>query len=120
MVSRFKLPVWIAAVGPAEATCHGLQFSYGVTPVHTPELPRDWNQFARRWVQDEGLPKELVVLTEDPSRRNLQTNPRMEIIDLRHGDIDQVTRQLEDEDVEKFNQLFDKLTQTLAQRSPRH
>jgi hypothetical protein len=31
-----------------------------------------------------------------------------------------VTRQLEDEGVEKFNQPFDKLPETLAQRSPRH
>jgi transaldolase len=34
-------------------------------------------------------------------------------------DIDQVTRQLEDEGVEKFNKPFDKLMETLAQRSPR-
>jgi hypothetical protein len=29
-------------------------------------------------------------------------------------------RQLEDEGVEKFNQPFDKLMETLAQRSPQH
>jgi len=34
--------------------------------------------------------------------------------------IDNVTRQLEDEGVEKFNKPFDKLMETLAQRSPRH
>ena len=34
--------------------------------------------------------------------------------------IDKVTRQLEDEGVEAFNQPFDKLMETLAQRSPRH
>jgi transaldolase len=34
-------------------------------------------------------------------------------------DIDKVTRQLEDEGVEKFNKPFDKLMETLAQRSPR-
>jgi pyruvate kinase len=87
MVSRFKLPVWIAAVSPEETTCHGLQFSYGVSPVHAPELPRDWNKFARRWVQSEGLPETLVVLTEGLSRRIPQTNPRMEIIDLRRDGI---------------------------------
>jgi pyruvate kinase len=86
MVSRFKLPVWIAAVSPEEATCQGLQFSYGVSPVHAPKHPHDWNAFARRWVQSEGLPEELVVLTEGPSPRNPQTNPRMEIIDLRRSD----------------------------------
>jgi hypothetical protein len=40
-------------------------------------------------VQSEGLPEELVVLTEGPSLRNPQTNPRLEIIDLRHGGIGQ-------------------------------
>jgi transaldolase len=34
--------------------------------------------------------------------------------------IDEVTRQLEDEGVEKFNKPFDKLMETLAQRAPQH
>jgi pyruvate kinase len=84
MVSRFKLPVWIAAVSPEEATCHGLQFSYGVSPIHALEHPHDWNVFARRWVQSEGLPKELVVLMEGPSRDNPEANPLLEIFDLSH------------------------------------
>lgn len=88
MVSRFKLPVWIAAVSPEEATCHGMQFSYGVSPVHALEYPQDWNLFASNWVQSEGLDEGLVVLTEGPSQRNLQTNPRLEIIDLRRGNFD--------------------------------
>ena len=77
---------WVKAISPEEATCQGLQFSYGVSPVHAPKHPHDWNAFARRWVQSEGLPEELVVLTEGPSPRNPQTNPRMEIIDLRRSD----------------------------------
>jgi pyruvate kinase len=84
MVSRFKLPVWIAAVSPEEATCHGLQFSYGVSPIHALEHPHDWNVFARRWVQSEGLLKELVVLMEGPSRDNPEANPLLEIFDLSH------------------------------------
>ncbi|MBK5282310.1 MAG: hypothetical protein JJE16_09500, partial [Nitrospiraceae bacterium] len=34
-------------------------------------------------------------------------------------DIDQVTQQLEDDGVMKFNKLFDKILQTLANSSPR-
>jgi len=34
--------------------------------------------------------------------------------------IDKVTRQVEDEGVNKFNQSFDKLIEILAQRSQRH
>jgi pyruvate kinase len=85
MVSRFKLPVWVAAVSPEEATCHGLQFSYGVHPVCEPEHSRDWKTFARRWVQSEGLAVGLVVLTEGPSRGNPEANHRLEIIDLSPG-----------------------------------
>ena len=83
MASRFKLPVWIAAVSPEEATCQGLLFSYGVSPVHVPELPADWNAFVRSWVQSEGLPDGLVVLTGGPSRDNPTATHRLEIIDLR-------------------------------------
>jgi len=87
MVSRFKLPVWIAAVSPEASTCQGLQFSYGVSPVHEPQHPPDWDDFAKRWAQSEGLPAGLVVLTQGPSKRNPRTNPRLEIIDLGRGAI---------------------------------
>jgi pyruvate kinase len=82
MVSRFKLPVWIAGVSPDEATCHGMQFSYGVHPVHEPEYPGDWSAFARNWVRNEGLAEGLVVLTEVPSQANPEADPRLEIFDL--------------------------------------
>ena len=84
MVARFKLPVWIAAVSPNAATCQGLQFSYGVAPVHAPEHPHDWNAFAKCWVHSAGLAEGLIVLTEGPSPDNPAANPRLEIIDLRH------------------------------------
>ena len=87
MVSRFKLPVWIAAVSPEKATCQELHFSYGVLPVPAAEHSRDWNAFARQWLKDVGLADGLVVLTEGPSRVHPHANHRMEIIDLRpkHG-----------------------------------
>lgn len=86
MVSRFKLPVWIAAVSTAAATCQGLRFSYGVHPVHELEEPRDWNAFADRWAQGEELPGSFMVLTKGPSPLNPQKNFRLEIIDLSRGD----------------------------------
>ena len=82
-LSRFKLPVWIAAVSSQEATCQGLQFSYGVYPVHEPEHPEDWNRFARQWLQAEGVEGDFVILTEGPSSKRPEANNRMEIIDLR-------------------------------------
>jgi pyruvate kinase len=85
MVSRFKLPVWIAAVSRQETTCQGLQFSYGVHPIHEPEHPRDWKAFARRWAQSEGLADGLMVLTEGPSRDSPGASHRMDILDLRQA-----------------------------------
>lgn len=86
MMARFKLPVWIAAVSTAEATCQGLRFSYGVHPLHEPVEPRDWNAFARRWVEGEGLLGNLAVLAKGPSEPDPQKNYRLEIIDLGRGD----------------------------------
>jgi pyruvate kinase len=83
LVSRFRLPVWIAAVSADEVICHGLHFSFGVSPVHAPEPVEDWNAFARQWVQSERLEDGLVVLAEGPSRRKPRANHRVEVIDLR-------------------------------------
>jgi pyruvate kinase len=82
MVSRFKLPVWIAAVSPDETTCSGLQFSYGVSPIHAADHPVDWTEFVRLWALSEELPMGRIVLTEGPSRDNPRANPRLEILDL--------------------------------------
>ena len=86
MICCFKLPVWIAATSPDEAICRGLQFSYGVFPVHA-EHPLDWKGFARSWVQSKALPEELIVMAEYPSQL---PNPHLEIIDLRCGDAEEV------------------------------
>jgi pyruvate kinase len=82
MISRFKLPVWIAAVCPDEATCDGLEFSYGVSPVHAPDRQGDWGAFAGLWSRNEGLAQGIVVLAEGPSQDEPEANPRLEIIDL--------------------------------------
>jgi pyruvate kinase len=83
MISRFKLPVWITAVSPDETTCQGLQFSYGVHPLHEPEHPEDWRAFARNWLESHGIEGHLVVVTEGPSAAHPDANNRMELIDLR-------------------------------------
>jgi pyruvate kinase len=82
-IARFRLPVWIAAVSSQESTCQGLQFSYGVHPVHEPEHPEDWRSYIKGWMQDQEVDGGLVVLTEGPSTKHPEANNRMEIIDLR-------------------------------------
>ena len=84
-IARFRLPVWVVGVSSLESTCQGLQFSYGVFPVHEPEHPDNWNAFAREWLKSQGMEGELVVLTEGPSRKHPDANNRMEIIDLARG-----------------------------------
>jgi pyruvate kinase len=84
-VARFRLPVWITAVSELAPTCQELQFSYGVQAVHAPDLPEDWNAFAREWLREHKLDGDLVVLTEGPSPRHPEANNRMEIIDLRRS-----------------------------------
>jgi pyruvate kinase len=81
-IACFRLPHWITAVSSEAETCQGLQFSYGVYPVHEPEYPEDWKAFARQWLKSHGLEGNLVVLTEAPSDRHPEANHRLELIDL--------------------------------------
>jgi transaldolase len=64
--------------------------------------------------RDHGEPKARIEQDVEEARRLLARLPELGI------GIDDVTRQLEDEGVEKFNKPFDKLMETLAQRSSRH
>ena len=61
--------------------------------------------------RDHGDPKARLEQDIDDARSVLEGLPNVSI------SLDKVTQQLEDEGVEKFNQPFDKLMKTLAQRS---
>jgi transaldolase len=63
--------------------------------------------------REHGEPKARLEQDVQEARWVLERLPELGI------DIDDVTQQLEDEGVQKFNQPFDKLMETLAQRSPR-
>jgi transaldolase/transaldolase/glucose-6-phosphate isomerase len=62
--------------------------------------------------RDHGDPQARLEKDVDESARILKRLPELGI------SLDKVTQQLEDEGVAKFNQPFDKLMETLAQRSP--
>jgi len=64
--------------------------------------------------RDHGEPKARLEQDVSHARWVLERLPTLGI------SIDSVTQQLEDEGVEKFNKPFDKLMETLAQRSPQH
>jgi pyruvate kinase len=82
-ITRFRLPVWIAAVSADEAVCQNLTFSYGIYPVHELDPPEIWNEFARNWLRSYGVDGNFVVLSTGPSPKYPQGNNRIEIIDLR-------------------------------------
>ena len=63
--------------------------------------------------RDHGEPKPRLEQDAKEASRVLEQLPELGI------SIDQATRQLEDEGVDKFIKPFDKLMETLAQRSPR-
>jgi pyruvate kinase len=81
-ITRLRLPFWIAAVSPNEATCQQMQFSYGIHPVHEAASPTDWKAYAGNWLQSHGMGGNTVLLIEGPSARNPGANDRLELIDL--------------------------------------
>jgi pyruvate kinase len=81
-VTRFRLPVWIAAITPQETACQQLQFSYGVYPVHEPDYAKSWRTYAGDWVRSHEVKGDIVLLTEKASIRRPEVNSRIEIIDL--------------------------------------
>jgi hypothetical protein len=78
--------------------------------------PIPWSQRAGPfcWLHDHGEPKARFELDIKKACGVLEEMPEPGI------SMDDMTRQLVDEGVEKFNKPFDKLMETFAQRSPRH
>ena len=81
-ISCFKPPVWIIAPSPDPAVCQNLAFSYGVHPVHLAEEPDDWREWITRWVRENGVTAERVMLVAGPSPRNPKANYRIELMRL--------------------------------------
>ncbi|WP_373506673.1 pyruvate kinase [Thiocapsa sp.] len=81
-VARFRLPVWIIAFSPNQATCQALQFSYGIHPIQVEADRPDWSSFVRHWLYERGIREGLVLLTQGPTAENPCGNYRMEILEL--------------------------------------
>ena len=82
MIGRFRLPVWVVAVSPFEATCQSLQFSYGVYAVHEKERPSDWEQYARDWLVEYGISGDMALLTQGSGTGQIGSTNKVGIIDL--------------------------------------
>ncbi len=81
-IARFKFPVWIGAISREVMTCQHLQFSYGILPIHEPDLPDDWNAYTRNRLQSGGVEGGTAILIEGPSARRPDAHHRIEILDL--------------------------------------
>ncbi len=76
-IARFRLPQWILAVSPLEATCQQLVFSYGVYP-----LKGEGTRQAMDWLRKKGLAQGLAVMTQAASRGHPGGTNGLEIVNL--------------------------------------
>jgi pyruvate kinase len=81
-ISRFKPPVWIIAPSSDSAACQNLAFSYGVYPINLAEEPDDWREWIARWLRENRISAERVMLVAGPSLRNPKANYRIELMRL--------------------------------------
>jgi pyruvate kinase len=82
-ITRYRLPVWIVVVSEDKKVCQDLVFSYGIYPVHEPDPPQAWNEFAHQWLSSHTIEGDFVVLATGPSPRNPEANNRIELIEIR-------------------------------------
>jgi pyruvate kinase len=87
-ISRFKPPVWIIAPSSDSAACQNLAFSYGVYPINLAEEPDDWREWITRWLRENGIIAERVMLVAGPSPRNPKANYRIELMRLDTQNVD--------------------------------
>lgn len=80
VISRCKPPVWIVAPSRDPAVCQRLTFSYGVYPVDLTDETDDWREFSGRWLKENGVVAERVMLVAGPSPRNPNASHRIELM----------------------------------------
>src|SRR4029434_9916230 len=81
-ISRFKPPVWIIAPSSDSAAYQNLAFSYGVYSINLAEEPEDWREWIARWLRENGMTAEQVMLVAGHSARNPRANYRIELMRL--------------------------------------
>ena len=80
MISRCKPRVWIISPSCDPMTCQRLAFSYGVYSVDLTEEPDDWREWMGRWLRENGIAAERVMLVAGPSPRDPKANHRIELM----------------------------------------
>ncbi len=81
-ISRCKPSAWIVAPSRDPAACQKLAFSYGVYALDLAETPSDWKEFAKKWLEENQLTANWVMLVAGPSQTNPDSNHRLELMQL--------------------------------------
>ena len=63
-LASLHLAVPVLAVSPSAKVCHGLQFSYGVLPVHEPLRPTSWPAHIKEWLRHHEHTGDFAIRTE--------------------------------------------------------
>jgi hypothetical protein len=59
-----------------------------VEPVQLVEDPKNWCDFARKWLREHQVPGPVALLVAGPSRRNAEANYRLEFLKVGEFTID--------------------------------
>jgi pyruvate kinase len=80
LLASLRLPVPVVAISPNPSTCQHLQFSYGVTAVHSQDRPVSWTSFVKEWMSRHGLQGQFAILVERVPFDDPAGEHRLEII----------------------------------------
>jgi pyruvate kinase len=78
MISRFKPPTWIVAVGTSAQVMKSLLFSYGVQPECATAYPDDWREFARNWLAQNEAAGNMALCVAASSDVSAEATYRIE------------------------------------------
>jgi pyruvate kinase len=82
LIAAYRIPCWVLAISPNEATCQRLNFISGIYPIAMPAGSLSWEPAAAAYLRNAGLTEGLAIIAHRGSRgHNLATN-RIEILEL--------------------------------------
>ena len=81
-LAAFHLPVWTVALCSDSKTEQNLLFSSGVVPVRAPTGATSWTTYVQQYTRQHQLPGDFAILISGPGAGDLDSNHRMEIVDL--------------------------------------
>jgi len=90
MISRLNPSQWIVGLSRDPSVCQALVFSRGVEPLQLVEVPENWRNFAKTWLQQQQIRAQVALLVAGPSKQNPEANYRLEFLNV--GEVHDFTR----------------------------